>query len=537
MAIKSLKGVVRLLTRRSEWRTRPVQAYKTICGSDGMGSGAGAGTVEQWLSGGGPWAASVRVIHTHAAIVFLVGDRAFKMKRSVALGYLDFSTLEARHDALSRELLLNRRTAPGFYLQLVPVTQEAQGLALAGRGAVVEWLLEMRRFPDGSLLSERLAKGLCGDAEIERLARSVAAFHERERVLEGVDWPAAVARIAGENAADLASLGQLFAAADVEAESAGCRALLEGQARVLAAQSADVRRCHGDLHLGNVFLDGDEPTLFDCVEFNDFYACIPPFYDLSFLLMDLVDKQQRRLANRALNAWVLQRAVSQWPDVIASLPALGLYLALRAEIRAKVEARRPGGEASARHYLALAMGFARTSPPRVVAIGGYSGTGKSTLARALSPELGGPCGALHFRSDEIRKRLAGVPLDQRLPAGAYGPEMSARVYATLMELAGLAATGGMSVVVDAVFARASERDEIGAIARAAGVRFDGLWLEATPDVLRARVAGRRGDVSDADVAVLERQLGYETGAIGWRRLDVGGTAEDAARQAFAALMA
>lgn len=503
-----------------------------------MDKGSVTDVVMRWLSAGGPWGVMPKVIQTHAAIVFLVGNRAFKMKRAVDLGYLDFSRLGTRHDVLVRELALNRRTAPQHYLRVVPVTLEAGGeLALGGNGAVVEWLLEMKRFPDGSLLLERLGRGLCGEGEIERLARAVAAFHECEPVMAGVDWPAAVRRIADENAVDLASLPEVFAAVNVEAERAGREQLLAQIGGVLAAQSADVRHCHGDLHLGNVFLDGDVPTLFDCIEFNDFYARIPPLYDLSFLLMDLVDKQQRRLANRALNAWVLQRAVSQWPTVIASLPALGLYMALRAEIRAKVEARRPGGEESARHYLALAMGFARTSPPRVVAIGGYSGTGKSTLARALSPELGGACGALHFRSDEIRKRLAGVPLDQRLPADAYGPEMSARVYAMLMELAGLAAKVGMSVVVDAVLARESERDEIGAIAREAGVRFDGLWLEATPDILRARVAGRRGDVSDADVAVLERQLGYETGAIGWRRLDVSGTAEDAARQAFAALMA
>lgn len=501
-----------------------------------MGSGAVAGEVEQWLSDGGPWGVPVGVIHTHAAVVFLVGDRAFKMKRAVALGYLDFSTLAARHEALARELLLNRRTAPGFYLGLVPVTQEEQGLALAGRGRVVEWLLEMRRFPDGSLFSERLAQGRCGDAEIERLARKVASFHDREPILDGVDWPAAVARIAGENATDLASLGQVLAPADVEAEGAGRRALLAGLAGVLAAQSADVRRCHGDLHLANVFLDGDEPRLFDCIEFNDFYACIPPLYDLSFLLMDLLDKQQPRLANRALNAWVLERDVVRWPEVIASLPALRLYLALRAEIRAKVEARRPGGEASARHYLALARGLARASIPRIVAIGGFSGTGKSTLGRALAPALGGPCGALHLRSDEIRKRLAGVPLERRLPADAYAPEMSARVYGTLMDLASRAVRAGMSVVVDAVLARESEREEVGAIAQAAGVRFDGLWLEAPAYVLRARVAGRMGDVSDADVGVLERQLGYDTGAISWRRLDVGGTSEDAARQAFAVLM-
>jgi aminoglycoside phosphotransferase family enzyme/predicted kinase len=493
--------------------------------------------VVRWLSAGGPWPQPPTVIQTHAALVFLAGDRAFKMKRAVDLGYLDFSTLGARHAVLARELELNRRTAPRHYLRLVAVTREADGLALAGRGVLVEWLLEMQRFPDGSLLDERLDRGLCGEGEIERLARAVAAFHDREPVVRGVDWPTAVARIMRENAADLGSLTQVFAHGDVAAEGEVRQALLTGLDAVLSAQSADVRHCHGDLHLGNVFLDGDRPTLFDCIEFNDFYARIPPLYDFSFLLMDLLGRQQRRLANRALNTWVLHRAVEQWPDVIASLRALTLYLLLRAEIRAKVEARRPRGADAARGYLRLAAGFLQGRAARLVAIGGFSGTGKSTLARALAPDLGGACGALHLRTDEIRKRLAGEELDARLPPAAYTPEASRRVYGTLLDLARRAVDAGQAVIVDGVFERPDERDEIAAVAKAAGARFDGFWLEAPADVLRARVAGRRGDVSDADVAVLERQLGYETGAIGWRRLDVSGTAEDAARKAFAALMA
>ena len=492
-----------------------------------MDRGSVADGVIRWLSGGGPWGTRPKVIQTHAAIVFLVGERAFKMKRGVDLGYLDFSTLDARHAVLARELELNRRTAPRHYLRLVAVTREADALALDGPGVPVEWLLEMLRFPDNSLLDERLAQGLCGDAEIERLARSVAAFHDGEPVIVGVDWPSAVARIARENAADLGSLPGVLAAEDVAAALQGRERLLSGLGAVLAAQTADVRHCHGDLHLGNVFLDGDRPTLFDCIEFNDFYARIPPLYDLSFLLMDLLDKQQLRLANRALNAWVMHRAIGRWAEVLASLPALPLYLALRAEIRAKVEARRSGGAVPARHYLSLAAGFARASSPRIVAIGGYSGTGKSTLARALAPHLGGACGALHLRTDEIRKRLAGVPLDERLPPAAYTREASARVYDALLDLTRRAAAAGQSVVVDAVFAREAERDEVAEAARDAGLRFDGVWLDAPADVLRSRVAGRTGDVSDADVAVLERQLGYDIGAMRWARVDVSGGCFDA----------
>jgi predicted kinase len=302
---------------------------------------------------------------------------------------------------------------------------------------------------------------------------------------------------------------------------------METLAPVLAEQARDVRHCHGDLHLGNVFLDGETPMLFDCIEFNDFYAIIPPLYDLAFLLMDLLARDERLLANRTLNAWIMARDSHRWPDVMRSLGALPLYLAMRAEIRAKTEARRPGGAQDARRYLdvALAAGHRHGGLARVIAIGGLSGTGKSTIARALVPLVGGAIGGVHLRSDEIRKRLLGVELDERLPPSAYTAEVSRRVYDTMTELARLAVGAGMAVVVDAVQAREAERHAIEDVARAAGVRFDGVWLEAPAAVLEARIAGRRGDVSDATVDVLQQQMGYALGALTWKRIDVSGGTE------------
>jgi aminoglycoside phosphotransferase family enzyme/predicted kinase len=483
-----------------------------------------------WLRGGGPWGTPPEVIETHAAIVFLSGDQAFKMKKPVSLGYLDFSTLEARRSTLARELVLNRRTAPGFYLKTVPVTRTASGFEIAGSGEAVEWLLEMKRFPTDALLSKLRERGDLSGQVIERLARQIARFHDGVDMVAGVDWPADMARIGRENAQDLRYLSGAFDTTKLSAALSSRESLMVSLAPVLQEQSEDVRHCHGDLHLGNVFLDGDVPTLFDCIEFNDFYAIIPPLYDLAFLLMDLLSRDGLGLANRALNAWLNERDVVRWPELMRSLAVLPLYVAIRAEIRAKTEARRPGGGAAAQHYLdiALAACAQRVSSAQLVAIGGLSGTGKSTVARSLAPAFAGPVGAVHLRSDEIRKRLAGIPVRNRLPAASYTSDMSRKVYETMFDLARRALDAGVPVIVDAVFAREDERHSIEAVARAAGVAFRGVWLDAPAPVLEARIADRRGDASDATVEVLGDQLGYAIGHLGWKVIDVSGGVDDVA---------
>ena len=364
--------------------------------------------IVEWLKTGGPWGQPPKVVETHAAIVFLVGERAYKLKKAVDLGYLNFATPERRRATLVRELTLNRRTAPKLYLRTVAVSRASDGAPnLNGEGETVDWLLEMRRFADGALLSEKADRGQLNDAVIEDLAAHVAAFHDGAEIVPAYDWPKAVARIAEENTRDLRAQLQVFAGAAVETVIAARERLRAACAATLDAQSSAVRRCHGDMHLGNVFLDEGRPTLFDCIEFDDFYATIPPLYDIAFLLMDLLARGAAPLANRAMNAWFVHRSAESWVSVVESLKALPLYLMLRAEIRAKTEARKPHGAGSARHYLELAARFGEVQAPRLLAIGGFSGTGKSSVAKEMAWRLGTAPGALHLRTDEIRKRLAG----------------------------------------------------------------------------------------------------------------------------------
>jgi len=487
--------------------------------------------IVEWLRAGRPWDKIPKVEETHAAYVFLVGEQAFKLKKAVNLGYLDFSTPEKRRHVLERELKLNRRTAHEMYRRVLPITERDGQLALDGQGRTVDFVLVMNRFADGALLSDWADSGKLDIAMVEKLAHHIAAFHAAAEPVSNIDWPRAAARIADENLRDITDQPAVFDPASVPAHAAN-RARVHDAARVtLQRQSGAVRHCHGDLHLRNAFVEHGRPVLFDCIEFDDFYANIPPLYDLAFLIMDLCARDLKPHANRALNAWTIDQPPARWHGLLEDLAALPAYLTWRAEIRAKTEGRRSGAAGIARHYFNLACEFAAPSPPALIAIGGLSGTGKSTLARALAPNTGRAPGAIHLRTDEIRKRQAGVSLDAHLAPAAYAAERSARVYAAMEDLAGAALRAGQAVIADAVFARADERKAIEAVAASVGVPFIGLWLEAPTPMLETRLDRRTGDASDADKAVLHRQLTYDLGAITWTKLDAGQAAHALAEAA------
>ncbi|HAC59870.1 MAG TPA: hypothetical protein DCF73_16130, partial [Rhodobiaceae bacterium] len=298
-----------------------------------------------------------------------------------------------------------------------------------------------------------------------------------------------------------------------------------------------VRHCHGDLHLGNVTMVEDRPVIFDCIEFDDRLARIDVLYDLAFLLMDLSfravrDPRLAGYASRALNTWADSLTQEEIGPAMRGLALLPLFMSMRAVVRAKVTAVQVKGEGdagkreTARAYLDFAEDVLGETRPVLVATGGLSGTGKSTVAKEVAARMGGPLGALHLRSDIIRKRMFGVgPLD-RLPEAGYAPGVGERVYEEMRRLARTALEAGVSVVLDAVFAREGERRSVEALAEEAGVSFRGLWLEAPAEVLEARVAKRERegrDPSDAGVEVLRKQLSYDLGEMTWGRVDASGT--------------
>lgn len=485
-------------------------------------------------------------VETHISHVFLAGDRAFKLKKPVRFTFLDFSDIEKRRAACETEVALNRRTAPEIYLGIVALRRAGGGLRLGGEeGEVADWLVEMRRFKADGLLATMADEGRLPLALIEQLAADVARFHRAAEVRRDAGGGAGFREIIEGNRADMAPhIGPVFAADSVAEMDEACRKRITRHHALMDARrdAGWVRHCHGDLHLGNVTEIDGRPVIFDCIEFNDRFARIDVLYDLAFLLMDLAfragaDSRLAAHASRALNAWLDHLTEAEIAAALEGLALLPLFVGTRAVIRAKVAAAQEDG-AKARAHLDFANAALKPAPPRLVAVGGLSGTGKSTLAKALAPSFGGAAGAVHLRTDIIRKRMFGVePLD-RLPDAAYAPGIGTRVYDEALRLARIALEAGQGVLLDAVFARGEERQAAARLAADLGVSFTGLWLDAPADVLEARVAARERegrDPSDAGVAVLRKQLAYDLGEMTWARVDASGTPEETSQRALSAI--
>jgi len=479
----------------------------------------------------------VERIETHISEVFLIGERVFKLKRAVKFPYLDFSSLAKRKEAAEAELRLNRRTAPGIYLGLAVVTRGADGgltLSMHEDGEdtdAVEWLVAMRRFPQEALLDAMAARGDLPVGVMEDVAEAVAAFHDEAEVVTrfgGADGMRRAAEgVRGAFAEIIEADNEIF---DREAVAALTDADDKATARLAslldARRSAGrVRHCHGDLHLRNIAMIEGKPAPFDCIEFSEEIACVDVLYDLAFLLMDLWHRDLPGHANATLNRYL---EIAQDFEGLAALP---LFLASRAAIRSHVTGTIALGEQGAdrqahveeaRAYLALGNTLIDPPAPRLVAIGGLPGSGKTTIARGLAPALLPVPGAVVLRSDVIRKSLAGVGPLTRLGPEGYSAEMTERTYATVRERAAAVLAAGHSVVADAVHSTPEERAAIEAVAADVGVPFTGLWLDAPGETLEARVEGRSADASDATAEIVRKALDYETGPIGWTRIDAGG---------------
>lgn len=459
-------------------------------------------------------------IETHISHVFVGGEVAWKLKRAVRLPYADLSTAERRLACCQREVELNRRTAPRHYLGVRRITLGPDGLAFDGAGELVDAVVEMRAFDQDRLLDRLAVRGELTPLLAERLASAIARMHDScpPDHRPGSDR---VAEVLAVNEASLAET-RVFPHDEVEHLNATFRAAATAWRTELdaRAEAGRVRLAHGDLHLRNIFLDGDEPVIFDCIEFNDALATVDLLYDLAFLLMDLLHRGLPGLANLVLNRY-LDRTGDE-----GGMPLVPFFMALRAAVRAHVTATAidegtdtPERRAEARAYFDLALRLLHAQPSIIVAVGGLSGSGKSTVAESLAPQIGAGAGARYLSSDRLRKAMHGVAAETRLQADAYSPETSEQVYREMAERAQRLAASGVSVVTDAVFARVVERMRIEAAAEAAGVPFCGFWLDAPAELLRERVASRRGGPSDATLTVLEAQLTYDLGPIAWTRLD------------------
>jgi aminoglycoside phosphotransferase family enzyme/predicted kinase len=457
------------------------------------------------------------VIETHISIILLTGMYAYKFKKPVNFGFLDFSTLEKRRHFCNEELRLNRRLAPELYLEVVPVSAGPQ---LGADGEVIEYTLRMREFEQASQFDRLLDAGRLTPLHIDALARRIAGFHATTAVAAPdteYGRPAVVQVPIEENFSqilermqDLEERSRLAPLHDWTRQAS--RWLLP----VLQARKSGgfIRECHGDLHLRNIALVDAIPVAFDCIEFNDRLRWIDIISEVSFMVMDLDHRAQPGLASRFLNAWLEQSGD------YAGLSLLRFYLVYRAMVRAKVDCLRAfqpdvnTGERAAileeyHAYLELAGRYTRHATPVLLLMHGLSGSGKTTVSQYLLGNLP----AIRMRSDIERKRLHGlagkVQSAADIDRGIYNRAADERTYRQLATLAGTVLDAGHSVIVDATFLQQEQLGPFIELARARNLRCFIIDCQAPESELRRRIAVRQGeqrDASDAGIEVLEHQL-------------------------------
>ena len=461
----------------------------------------------------------VELVETHISWVLLAGEFAYKLKKPLDLGFLDFSTLAKRRACCEDELRLNRRTAPDIYLEVVPITGSEEAPAIGGAGAAIEFAVKMRRFDQDRLADRVAGRGDLAAADVDAMARAIADFHatvERAGAESAYGAPEHVHAPARQNFEQIEALvrepedkTQLERLRRwSEDEYARIRPLLASRKR-----EGFVRECHGDLHMGNIVLMPSGPMPFDCIEFNPELRWIDVMNEIAFLVMDLFDHRLPESAWRALNSYL--EATGDY----AGVGVLRYYLVYRAMVRSKVatiRAHQTGLEREARlalqreyrGYLELAERLASTRVPAILAMHGVSGTGKTTVAQTLLEKLG----AVRVRSDVERKRLYGLGAAARTGSapggGIYGAQATQATYERLLAACRVVASSGYTAIADATFLKCAEREKFRSLAEELGAKFAIVSCRVPDAVLRARLEKRSAagrDASEADVQIMERQ--------------------------------
>ncbi len=459
-------------------------------------------------------ASSVQVIETHISWVLLAGHYAYKIKKALDLGFLDYSSLDARRVCCEEEIRLNRRTAPDIYLDVVPIGGSAED-PWFGAQPVIEYAVRMRRFGAGQLVGDLLQRGQVTARHVDMFAATIARFHASLPPVDAASTfgtPACIRAAAEQNFEQLLALASDANRPLIEALHGATAAEYVACEGYFAARLAQgrVRECHGDLHLGNIVLVGDAPVPFDCIEFNPSLRWLDVMDEVAFTVMDMLHRGHPEFAWRLLNGYL------EASGDYGGLSVLRFYLAYRATVRAKVSAIRAGQSglaertrseawAACRSYLALAQGCLLRQRPMLIITHGLPGSGKTTFAQLALERMG----AIRIRSDVERKRLFGLGMleDSRARVGdIYGEDATRRTYERLRGLAHQLLADGFTVIVDAAFLQRAERDAFRDLARGMSVPFAIASLHEPDSVLRERLRQRRNDASEANIAVLEKLM-------------------------------
>lgn len=454
----------------------------------------------------------IELIQTHVSYVLLTGDYAYKLKKPVNFGFLDYSTLELRKHFCDEELRLNQRGAGELYLEVLPITGDELQYQLGGTGQAGEYVLKMRAFPQESLFISMFEQGQVNESLMEELGRVVAEYHAHAQTNDYIRKFGEVAQVRqsiDENYQQTSKyIGGPQSKAQFEETKQYTDRFFEERSQLFNSRIENnwIRECHGDLHLRNICLWHDKILLFDCIEFNEPFRFVDVMYDVAFASMDLEARQRKDLANAFLNTYVEQ--TGDWEG----LQLLPLYLSRQAYVRAKVnsfllddpgvpDAVKEEAKATAAAYYRQASEYTKPGIGQLILMSGLSGAGKSTVARQLARKEG----AIHIRSDAVRKHLGKIPLQQRGGDELYTAEMTQKTYDRLLSLGILLASQGFTVILDAKYDRSRLRGEAIAQAKSHQIPLQILHCTAPHEVLKQRLQQRTGDIADATADLLASQ--------------------------------
>jgi aminoglycoside phosphotransferase family enzyme/predicted kinase len=456
----------------------------------------------------GPGVENVRLIQTHSSWVFLTGEFVYKVKKPVNFGFLDYTTLESRYHFCNEEVKLNRRLAPEIYLGVVPIKNDQGRIALGGRGEVVDYAVKMKEIPQSAIMTELLKRGEIRFDTVARLAGIVADFHRRAETnpeIEKFGSPKTIKFNWDENFEQTEGFRDISLSSEIFNFIQTHVTTFMGEKKpIFQKRIADkkIRRCHGDLHSGNIFIT-DKIHIFDCIEFNLRFSCSDTTSDVAFLGMDLDFHNRKDLADHFIERYIQASGDSEL------LTLLDFYKCYRAYVRGKVTSFKlndPGigkeekDEAVrfAKSYFALAQHYAHSlfEKPKLVIVSGLPGVGKTYIAERLAERNNW----YHLKTDFIRKKLAGLDIEQHYydHPTLYSPEMSLKTYQEMMRRAEVYLKAGKSVILDATFNKKKPREETFALAQKLNVKVCYIHFTCPEEIVLQRLEKRSREISASD---------------------------------------